>query len=105
MNKKIHLVTMGMVLVVFGWLWVERANADNVFDNNIFSETESKSDTNFLWESDGSLTVVTGAKESGYVIKDGEIETFVIPSDTGNTFINNGSTGELLICNAAVGCY
>tara|TARA_B110000858_G_scaffold94997_1_gene109500 strand:- start:27 stop:344 length:318 start_codon:yes stop_codon:yes gene_type:complete len=105
MNKKIHLVTMGMVLVVFGWLWVERANADNVFDNNIFSETESKSDTNFLWESDGSLTVVTGAKDSGYVIKDGEIETFVIPSDTGNTFINNGSTGELLICNAAVGCY
>ena len=105
MNKKIHLVTMGMVLVVFGWLWVERANADNVFDNNIFSETESKSDTNFLWESDGSLTVVTGAKDSGYVIKDGEIETFVIPSDTGNTFINDGSTGELIICNAAIGCY
>jgi hypothetical protein len=105
MNKKIHLVTMGVVLVVFGWLWVERANADNVFDNNIFSETESKSDTNFLWESDGSLTVVTGAKDSGYVIKDGEVETFVIPSDTGNTFINDGTTGELLICNAAVGCY
>ena len=96
---------MGMVLVVFGWLWVERANADNVFDNNIFSETESKSDTNFLWESDGSLTVVTGAKDSGYVIKDGEIETFVIPSDTGNTFINDGTTGELIICNAAIGCY
>ena len=105
MRNKIHLVTTGVVIVVFGWLWVERANADNVFDNNIFSETESKSDTNFLWESDGSLTVVTGAKDSGYVIKDGEIETFVIPSDTGNTFINDGSTGELIICNAAIGCY
>ena len=105
MNKKIHLVTISLVIVVFGWLWTERIYADNVFDNNIFSETESKSDTNFLWESDGSLTVVTGAKDSGYVVKDGEIETFVIPSDTGNTVINNGSTGELLICNAAVGCY
>ena len=105
MNKKIHLVTISLVIVVFGWLWTERIYADNVFDNNIFSETESKSDTNFLWESDGSLTVVTGAKDSGYVIKDGEIETFVIPSDTGNTFINDGSTGELIICNAAIGCY
>lgn len=87
----IHCLTITVVVLVFAWLFIERAQAED--------------DTNFLWESDGSLTVVTGAKDSGYVIKDGEIETYVIPSDTGNTFINNGTTGELLICNAAVGCY
>lgn len=106
MKNKIHLVTMGLVILVFGWLFMERANADDLFGGeSFFSETETKSDTNFLWESDGSLTIVTGAKDSGYVIKDGEMETFVIPSDTGNTFINDGSTGKLIICNAAVGCY
>ena len=96
----IHALTMVVVLFVFCWLMIERAKADELFDLST-----PKSDTNFLWESDGSLTIVTGAKDSGYVIKDGEIETFVIPSDTGNTFINDGSTGELIICNAAIGCY
>ena len=97
---------MSLVILVFGWLFMERANADDLFGgDSFFSETETKSDTNFLWESDGSLTIVTGAKDSGYVIKDGEMETFVIPSDTGNTFINDGSTGELIICNSAMGCY
>jgi len=106
MKNKIHLVTMSLVILVFGWLFMERANADDLFGgDSFFSETETKSDTNFLWESDGSLTIVTGAKDSGYVIKDGEMETFVIPSDTGNTFINDGSTGELIICNSAMGCY
>ena len=96
----IHALTMTVVILVFFWLTIERAKADELFDLST-----PKSDTNFLWESDGSLTIVTGAKDSGYVIKDGEIETFVIPSDTGNTFINDGSTGELIICNAAIGCY
>ena len=87
----IHALTISIVILVFAWLFIERAQAED--------------DTNFLWESDGSLTVVTGAKDSGYVIKDGEIETYVIPSDTGNTFINNGTTGELIVCNPAIGCY
>ena len=102
----IHALTISVVFLVFAWLMIERAQADSLFDGpGIFDIEPTKSDTNFLWEGDGSLTVVTGAKDSGYVIKDGEIETYVIPSDTGNTFINNGTTGELLICNAAVGCY
>jgi hypothetical protein len=103
MNKKpIHCLTITVVILVFLWLMIERANADALDD--FFSEP-SKSDTNFLWEGDGSLTVVTGAKDSGYVIKDGEVETYVIPSDDGNTFINNGTTGELIICNSSIGCY
>ena len=100
MKKPIHALTISVVVLVFAWLMIERANADDLF---VFDTP--KSDTNFLWEGDGSLTVVTGAKDSGYLIKDGEVETYVIPSDDGNTFINNGTTGELLICNAAVGCY
>jgi len=87
----IHCLTITVVVLVFAWLFIERAQAED--------------DTNFLWEGDGSLTVVEGAKESGYVIKDGEVETYVVPSDTGNTFINDGSSGKLIVCNPAVGCY
>ena len=102
----IHALTISVVILVFAWLMIERAQADDLFGGESFFNSEpSKSDTNFLWEGDGSLTVVTGAKESGYVIKDGEVETYVVPSDTGNTFINNGTTGELIICNSAMGCY
>ena len=105
MKKQIHALTISVVILVFAWLMIERAQADDLFGGESFFNSEpSKSDTNFLWEGDGSLTVVTGAKESGYVIKDGEVETYVVPSDTGNTFINNGTTGELIICTNT-GCY
>ena len=105
MKKPIHALTITVVILVFAWLMIERAQADSLFDGPGLFDTPAKSDTNFLWEGDGSLTVVTGAKDSGYVIKDGEIETYVIPADEGNTFINNGTTGELIICNSAIGCY
>ena len=102
----IHALTITVLVLVFAWLMIERAKADSLFDGpGLFDTTPTKSDTNFLWEGDGSLTVVTGAKDSGYVIKDGEVETYVVPSDTGNTFINNGTTGELIVCNPAIGCY
>ena len=107
MNKKpVHALTITVVVLVFAWLFIERANADDLFGGDtFFDSTPTKSDTNFLWEGDGSLTIVDGAKDSGYVIKDGEIETFVIPSDNGNTFIYDGPTGELIICNSSMGCY
>ena len=105
-KTQIHVLTITVVVLVFAWLMIERAQADSLFNDPILFDSEpAKSDTNFLWEGDGSLTVVTGAKDSGYVIKDGEIETYVIPADEGNTFINNGTTGELIICNSAIGCY
>lgn len=106
MKTPIHALTITVVILVFAWLMIERAQADDLFGGESFFNSEpSKSDTNFLWEGDGSLTVVTGAKDSGYVIKDGKVETYVIPSDDGNTFINNGTTGELIICNSSIGCY
>ena len=96
----IYATIAGAALIPFD------SRSEGIFDGpGIFDTAPAKSDTNFLWEGDGSLTVVTGAKESGYVIKDGEVETYVVPSDTGNTFINNGTTGELIICNSAMGCY
>ena len=65
----------------------------------------SAEDKNFLWESDGSLTIVDGAKDSGYIIEDGEVKTYVIPSDTEKTFIQDGPTGELIVCDPTIGCY
>ena len=65
----------------------------------------SAEDKNFLWESDGSLTIVDGAKDSGYIIEDGEVKTYVIPSDTEKTFIQDGPTGELIVCDPSIGCY
>ena len=95
----IYATIAGAALVPFD------SRSEGIFDGPGLFDTPAKSDTNFLWEGDGSLTIVTGAKDSGYIIKDGEIETFVIPSDTGTTIINDGSTGEMLICSRAVGCY
>jgi hypothetical protein len=65
----------------------------------------SAEDKNFLWESDGSLTIVDGAQDSGYIIEDGEVKTYVIPSDNEKTFIHDGSSGELIVCDPAIGCY
>ena len=65
----------------------------------------SADDKKFLWESDGSLTIVDGAKDSGYIIEDGEVKTYIVPSDTEKTFIHDGTSGELIICDPSIGCY
>ena len=52
----------------------------------------SAEDKNFLWYSDGSLTIVDGDKVSGYIIEDGEVNTYVIPSATPKTFIYDGTS-------------
>ena len=67
--------------------------------------TVSADDKNFLWESDGSLTIVDGAKDSGYIIEDGEVKTYIIPSDTEKTFIQDGPSGKLIVCDPTIGCY
>ena len=103
----IHLITMTVILFVFCWLMIERAKADSLFGGSeFFSEPSSKSESNSIWKSDGSLVIINNAKESGYVIKgdnDGnEIEYFVIPKDDGSpTFIYDS---ELTICTNT-GCY
>ncbi len=107
MKKPIHALTISVVVLVFAWLMIERANADDLFGGSeFFSEPSSKSESNSIWKSDGSLVIINNAKESGYVIKgdnDGnEIEYFVIPKDDGSpTFIYDS---ELTICTNT-GCY
>ena len=89
----IHVLTMLVVLFVFCWLMIERAKADE--------------DTNTIWKEDGSLVIIKGAEESGYVVKGDNsgsgIEYFVVPKNDGsNTFIYDDG---LTICNSTMGCY
>ena len=90
MKTPVHVLTIVVVVLVFSWLFIERAKAE---------------DQNFLWESDGSLTIVDGAKDSGYIIEDGEVSTYVIPSETETTIIQDGPSGKMIICTPTVGCY
>ena len=107
MKTPIHALTLVVILFVFCWLMIERAKADSLFvGSEFFSEPSSKSESNSIWKSDGSLVIINGAKESGYVVKgndDGtEIEYFVVPKDDGSpTFIYDD---ELIICSNT-GCY
>ena len=103
----IHLLTMLVILFVFCWLMIERAKADDLFGGDtFFDSTPSKSDTTSIWKGDGSLVIIKGAEDAGYVVKgtdDGtEIEYFVKPKDDGSpTFIYDD---ELIICTNT-GCY
>lgn len=91
-----------LLLFVFARNMINNAKADDLFGGESFFGETTKSDTNMIWKGDGSLVIIKGAEESGYVIKDGETEYFVIPKDDGsNTFIyDNGLT----ICSNT-GCY
>ena len=101
----IQALTITVVILVFAWLMIERAKADDLFGGSeFFSEPSSKSESNSIWKSDGSLVIINNAKESGYVVKgndDGtEIEYFVIPKDDGSpTFISVSYTHLTLPTN------
>jgi hypothetical protein len=74
----------------------DKANAEGLFDGpDIFSNDNSKSGDNSLWKSDGSLVIIKNAEESGYVVKDGEVEYYVVPKEGESTFIYDDS---LIIC-------
>ena len=88
--KNINRFYAALITMTFGFSLISNVSAE---------------DKNFLWESDGSLTIVDGAKDSGYIIEDGEVKTYVIPSDTEKTFIHDGSSGELIVCDPTIGCY
>ena len=104
----IHALTISVVILVFAWLMIERAQTDSLFNDPIFFDSEpTKSDTTSIWKGDGSLVIIKGADEAGYVIKGddsgNEIEYFVKPKSDGSpTFIYDN---ELIICTASGGCY
>ena len=104
----IHALTISVVVLVFAWLMIERAQADSLFDGpGLFDTTPTKSDTTTIWKGDGSIVIIQGAEKAGYVVKGddsgSEIEYFVVPKDDGsNTFIYDDG---LTICNSSMGCY
>jgi len=104
----IHALTITVVVLVFAWLMIERAQADDLFGGEgLFDTTPTKSDTTTIWKGDGSLVIIQGAEKAGYVVKGDDsgsgIEYFVVPKDDGsNTFIYDDG---LTICNSSMGCY
>ena len=102
-NKKMKpLNALAVVVVVFAFSWVqiERAKAE---DLELFFDNEPRSERNSIWKGDGSLVIIDNAKDSGYVIKDGEVEYYVEPKDNGEpTFIYDD---ELIVCTKHSGCY
>ena len=99
MKKPIHIVTILVVVFVFSWLQIERAKAESL---ELFVDDSPRKERNSIWKGDGSLVIIDNAENSGYVIKDGEVEYFVEPKDDGSpTFIYDS---ELIVCTNT-GCY
>lgn len=106
MNPFKALLIVAIVFVV-GRNMINTAQADSIFNDPIFFDTEpKKSDTTSIWKGDGSLVIIKGAEDAGYVVKGddsgNEIEYFVKPKSDGSpTFIYDD---ELIICSNT-GCY
>ena len=106
--KTFNALLVVILVFVFARKMVNQARADSIFNDPIFFDTEpKKSDTTSIWKDDGSLVIIKGAEEAGYVIKGddsgNEIEYFVKPKSDGSpTFIYDD---ELIICTTTGGCY
>ena len=106
--KAFNALLIVVLVFVFARNMVNQARADSLFNDPIFFDSEpTKSDTTSIWKDDGSLVIIKGAEESGYVVKGddsgNEIEYFVKPKSDGSpTFIYDD---ELIICTASGGCY
>ena len=106
--KAFNALLIVVLVFVFARNMVNQARADSLFNDPIFFDSEpTKSDTTSIWKDDGSLVIIKGAEEAGYVIKGddsgNEIEYFVKPKSDGSpTFIYDD---ELIICTASGGCY
>jgi len=99
MKTPIQALTITVVILVFSWLMIERAKAESL---ELFVDDTPRKERNSVWKGDGSLVIIDNAEDSGYVIKDGEVEYFVEPKDDGSpTFIYDD---ELIVCTNT-GCY
>lgn len=101
MNKthwKDIAIVAGIWIVVFTLAILPfDSRSEGLFDGpDIFSNDNAQSGDNQLWKSDGSLVIINNAKESGYVVKDGEVEYYVVPKENEPTFIYDDS---LIICS------
>ena len=106
--KAFNALLIVVLVFLFARNMVNQAQADSIFNDPIFFDSEpTKSDTTSIWKGDGSLVIIKGADEAGYVVKGddsgNDIEYFVKPKSDGSpTFIYDN---ELIICTASGGCY
>ena len=77
--KPLNALIVVVAVLSFSALQIERAKADALDD--FLSEPSPKSDFSSFYKEDGSLVNVYGAEESGIVVKDGEVEYYVVPKD------------------------
>ena len=95
--KPLNALLLVVAVLCFCVLQIEMARADTVI-----YDTNSKSDFNSIYKDDGSVVNVYGAEASGVVIKDGEVEYYVVPKSDGSpTFVYDD---ELIVCTNT-GCY
>lgn len=106
--KIFNAVFVVVLVFVFCRNMINTARADCLFDcPSVFDFADNDTSSNSIWKSDGSLVIINGAEDSGYVVKGGdsgdtEIEYYVKPKDNGDpTFIYDD---ELIICTNT-GCY
>lgn len=105
--KSLNALLVVVLVFIFARNMINTAKADDLFGGDSFFGSEtSDTGSNQIWKSDGSLVIINGAEESGYVIKGddsgNEIEYYVKPKDDGSpTFIYDD---ELIICSNT-GCY
>ena len=98
--KPLNALIVVIAVFAFCSLQIQRAKADAL--DNFLNEPSPKSDFNSFYKDDGSVVNVYGAEESGVVIKDGEVEYYVVPKSDGSpTFVYDD---ELIICTST-GCY
>ena len=97
--KPINTFLIVLAVFVLGRNIINNASAESL---ELFVDNEPRSERNSVWKGDGSLVIIDNAKDSGYVIKDGEVEYYVEPKDNGEpTFIYDD---ELIVCTNT-GCY
>ena len=98
--KPLNALLVIVLVFIFARNMINSAKADALDD--FLNEPSPKSDFNSFYKDDGSVVNVYGAEESGVVIKDGEVEYYVIPKSDGSpTFVYDD---ELIICTST-GCY
>jgi hypothetical protein len=97
--KPINAFLVILLVFVFAKNMINQASAESL---ELFVDDEPRSERNSVWKGDGSLVIIDNAKNSGYIIKDGEVEYYVKPKDNGEpTFIYDD---ELIVCTNT-GCY
>ena len=97
--KPLNALVIVILVFIFSSTMINRAKAESL---ELFVDDAPRKESNSIWKGDGSLVIIDNAEDSGYVIKDGEIEYYVEPKEDGTpTFIYDD---KLIVCTNT-GCY